>query len=145
MAIEYAVGGRLRKLRLEEAWETIEDLAQYKEEEWNDLIFSEKASPDYINATLEQELGSMKRQVESLMRSEVLLDYEVINDEEKPVLLRTLGTITWMAFGGNTRDLGSFGEETDKTTNSTPKSLEEDCIVPGDGIVNPCDGVRICK
>ncbi|GJX41293.1 reverse transcriptase domain-containing protein [Tanacetum coccineum] len=23
---------------------------------------------------------------------------------------------TWMAFGGNTRDLGSFGEETDKTT-----------------------------
>ncbi|GKA43483.1 hypothetical protein Tco_0736207 [Tanacetum coccineum] len=23
---------------------------------------------------------------------------------------------TWMAFRGNTRDLGSFGEETDKTT-----------------------------
>ncbi|GKG30392.1 hypothetical protein Tco_0420290, partial [Tanacetum coccineum] len=23
---------------------------------------------------------------------------------------------TWMAFGGNTRDLGSFREETDKTT-----------------------------
>ncbi|GKB48636.1 hypothetical protein Tco_0899389 [Tanacetum coccineum] len=23
----------------------------------------------------------------------------------------------WKAFGGNTRDLGSFGEETDKTTN----------------------------
>ncbi|GKB53378.1 hypothetical protein Tco_0904131 [Tanacetum coccineum] len=23
---------------------------------------------------------------------------------------------TWMAFGGNTRDLGSFGEETDKIT-----------------------------
>ncbi|GJW00825.1 hypothetical protein Tco_1556076 [Tanacetum coccineum] len=26
------------------------------------------------------------------------------------------GYYTWMAFGGNTRDLGSFGEETDKTT-----------------------------
>ncbi|GKF82075.1 hypothetical protein Tco_0243731, partial [Tanacetum coccineum] len=24
---------------------------------------------------------------------------------------------TWMAFGGNTRDLGSFGEETDKIIN----------------------------
>ncbi|GJR60980.1 hypothetical protein Tco_1503142, partial [Tanacetum coccineum] len=24
--------------------------------------------------------------------------------------------ITWMAFGGNTRDLGSFGEETDEIT-----------------------------
>ncbi|GKE70967.1 hypothetical protein Tco_1529039, partial [Tanacetum coccineum] len=23
---------------------------------------------------------------------------------------------TWMAFGGNTRDLGSFGEETDEIT-----------------------------
>ncbi|GJW26344.1 hypothetical protein Tco_0040155 [Tanacetum coccineum] len=34
-------------------------------------------SPDYTNATLEHELGSMERQVESLMRSEVLLDYEV--------------------------------------------------------------------
>nr|GEU53614.1 hypothetical protein [Tanacetum cinerariifolium] len=33
MAIDYAVGGILRKLRPEEAWETIEDLAQHEEEE----------------------------------------------------------------------------------------------------------------
>ncbi|GJX43045.1 hypothetical protein Tco_0259721 [Tanacetum coccineum] len=33
MAIDYAAGGRLRKLRPKEAWETIEDLAQHKEEE----------------------------------------------------------------------------------------------------------------
>ncbi|GJV64328.1 hypothetical protein Tco_1475156, partial [Tanacetum coccineum] len=46
MAIDYAAGGRLRKSRPEEAWETIE------------------------------ELESMKRRVESLMRSEVLLYYE---------------------------------------------------------------------
>ncbi|GJT67381.1 zinc finger, CCHC-type containing protein [Tanacetum coccineum] len=32
MAIDYASGRRLRKLRQEEAWETIEDLAQYEEE-----------------------------------------------------------------------------------------------------------------
>ncbi|GKC06323.1 reverse transcriptase domain-containing protein, partial [Tanacetum coccineum] len=59
MAIDYAAGVRLRKLRLEEAWETIEDLAQHEEEEWNDPIFSKKESPDYIDATLEQELESM--------------------------------------------------------------------------------------
>ncbi|GJV89687.1 hypothetical protein Tco_1533625 [Tanacetum coccineum] len=33
MAIDYVAGGRLRKLRPEEAWKTIEDLAQYEEEE----------------------------------------------------------------------------------------------------------------
>ncbi|GJT18978.1 zinc finger, CCHC-type containing protein [Tanacetum coccineum] len=76
MAIDYAAGGRLRKLRPEEAWETIKDLAQYEEEEWNEPIFSEKGSPDYIDANLEQELESMERRVESLMRSEVLLYYE---------------------------------------------------------------------
>nr|GEW87082.1 hypothetical protein [Tanacetum cinerariifolium] len=65
-----------KKLRPEEAWETIEDLAQYEEEEWNEPIFSEKGSPDYIDANLEQELESMERRVESLMRREVLLYYE---------------------------------------------------------------------
>nr|GFA54726.1 hypothetical protein [Tanacetum cinerariifolium] len=40
MAIDHAAGGRLRKLRLEESWETIEDLAQYEKEKWNDPIFS---------------------------------------------------------------------------------------------------------
>ncbi|GKC57796.1 hypothetical protein Tco_1085394 [Tanacetum coccineum] len=33
-------------------------------------------SPDYIDATLEQELESMECRVESLMRNEVLLEYE---------------------------------------------------------------------
>ncbi|GJW46627.1 hypothetical protein Tco_0078273 [Tanacetum coccineum] len=76
MAIDYAACERLRKLRLKEAWEIIEDLAQYKEEEWNEQTFSEKGSPDYIDATLEQELESMEHRVESLMRSKVLLYYE---------------------------------------------------------------------
>ncbi|GJS24029.1 zinc finger, CCHC-type containing protein [Tanacetum coccineum] len=68
MAIDYVAGGRHRKLRPEEAWETIKDLAQHKEEEWNDLIFSEKESLDYIDAILKQELESMECRVESLMR-----------------------------------------------------------------------------
>ncbi|GJV76104.1 hypothetical protein Tco_1507688 [Tanacetum coccineum] len=76
MAIDYAAGRRLRKLRLEEAWETIEDLAQYEEEEWNEPIFFGKVSPDYIDANLEHELESMECRVESLMRSKVLLYYE---------------------------------------------------------------------
>ncbi|GJT06513.1 hypothetical protein Tco_0840975 [Tanacetum coccineum] len=41
MAIDYAADDRLRKLRLEVTWESIEDLAQYEEEKWNDPIFSE--------------------------------------------------------------------------------------------------------
>nr|GEY83442.1 hypothetical protein [Tanacetum cinerariifolium] len=77
MVIDHAAGGILRKLKPKEAWETIEDLAQYKEEEWNDPIISKKGSPDYIDATLEQELESMECWVESLMRNEVLLEYDV--------------------------------------------------------------------
>ncbi|GKC30648.1 hypothetical protein Tco_1037942, partial [Tanacetum coccineum] len=77
MAIDDATGGRLRKLKLEEAWKAIEDLAQYEEEEWNDPTFSRKGSPDYIDVTLEQELECIECRVESLMRNEVLLAYEI--------------------------------------------------------------------
>ncbi|GJW15290.1 hypothetical protein Tco_0019423 [Tanacetum coccineum] len=76
MAIDYATGRRLRKLRAEVAWETIANLAQYEGEGWNDLIFPNKGSPDYIDANLEQELESMECRVESLMRNEVLLYYD---------------------------------------------------------------------
>ncbi|GKE64234.1 hypothetical protein Tco_1518395, partial [Tanacetum coccineum] len=71
MAIDFAAGERLRKLRPEEAWKTIENLTQYEEEEWN-----ERESLDYIDANLEQELESMECRVESLTRNEVLLEYE---------------------------------------------------------------------
>ncbi|GJX29727.1 zinc finger, CCHC-type containing protein [Tanacetum coccineum] len=36
--IDYAAGGRLRKLRPDEAWATIERLAQYENEGWNDAF-----------------------------------------------------------------------------------------------------------
>ncbi|GJV80692.1 zinc finger, CCHC-type containing protein [Tanacetum coccineum] len=83
MAINYAAGGRLIKLRSEEACEAIEDLAQYEEEEWNEPIFSEKGSLDYIDANLKQELESMEHRVESLMMSEVLLYYGGIRVSQK--------------------------------------------------------------
>ncbi|GJY24453.1 hypothetical protein Tco_0398111 [Tanacetum coccineum] len=64
MAIDYAAGGRLKKLRLEEAWETIKDLSQHKgEEEWNDPFFFEKGIPDYIDSTLELELENLRDDV----------------------------------------------------------------------------------
>ncbi|GKA93051.1 zinc finger, CCHC-type containing protein [Tanacetum coccineum] len=46
--------GRLRKLGACEAWETIDDLAQYEDEEWDDLVFPGKGSLDYENANAEQ-------------------------------------------------------------------------------------------
>nr|GEU39035.1 hypothetical protein [Tanacetum cinerariifolium] len=75
MAFEYAAAGRLRKLRAKVTWETIKNLAQYKGERWNNLMFPNKGIPDYIDANLEQKLESMKCLVESLMRNEVLLCY----------------------------------------------------------------------
>ncbi|GJR83969.1 hypothetical protein Tco_0154754 [Tanacetum coccineum] len=43
----------------------------------DDPTFSEKGSPDYIDATLEQELESMECRLESLTKNEVLLEYEI--------------------------------------------------------------------
>ncbi|GJU42288.1 hypothetical protein Tco_1195245 [Tanacetum coccineum] len=40
----------------------------------------------------------------------------------------------WKAFGGNTRDLGSFGEEMDKITNQRQKSSRFKVLEPGDGV-----------
>ncbi|GKC03937.1 hypothetical protein Tco_0995547 [Tanacetum coccineum] len=43
---------------------------------------------------------------------------------------------TWMAFGGNTRDLGSFGEETDEIT-YLHQILEEVFLIKrGDGVAS---------
>nr|GEV27269.1 zinc finger, CCHC-type [Tanacetum cinerariifolium] len=68
---------------------------QHEEEEWNDLIFSEKEIPDYIDATLEQELESLECRVESLMRNEVLLEYEenkLEYEDEDEVEIKMMGT-----------------------------------------------------
>ncbi|GKF24699.1 hypothetical protein Tco_0077021 [Tanacetum coccineum] len=57
---------------------------------------------------------------------------------------------TWMAFGGNTRNLGSFREETDKITD-LPQNLKEVLLTErGDGVAGikrrrhdpSSDGVR---
>ncbi|GKD69212.1 hypothetical protein Tco_1323302 [Tanacetum coccineum] len=67
---------------LELTWEAIKDLAQYKDEEWDDLIFHEKESLDYIDANLEQLLASMEGQVESLKREEMLMNFIVDQEDQ---------------------------------------------------------------
>ncbi|GJT02558.1 ribonuclease H-like domain-containing protein [Tanacetum coccineum] len=60
MGINYAAGGRLRKLRPNEAWATIEKLAQYKDEEWNNTFIPDEVSFNYKNPDIEQLLGIME-------------------------------------------------------------------------------------
>ncbi|GJR67741.1 hypothetical protein Tco_0013806 [Tanacetum coccineum] len=52
---------------------------------------------------------------------------------------------TWMAFGGNIRDLGSFGEETHKTTTLQQISWKNTYTVRGHGTAISCDDVRSYK
>nr|GEZ00010.1 hypothetical protein [Tanacetum cinerariifolium] len=52
---------------------------------------------------------------------------------------------SWMAFGRNTRDLGSFGEETDEITTLHQTQRRKGHTDPGDGVTTSCDGVRMSK
>ncbi|GJY64065.1 hypothetical protein Tco_0465525 [Tanacetum coccineum] len=52
---------------------------------------------------------------------------------------------TWMAFGGNTRDLGSFEEETDEITTLHQSRRRKGYTGPGDGVTITYDGVISSK
>ncbi|GJZ45214.1 hypothetical protein Tco_0592810, partial [Tanacetum coccineum] len=73
MAIDYAAGGRLRKLRPEEAWAIIEKLAQYEDEGWNDIVDPNDGSIDHENSDIEKLLEIMERKVDTLMKDAILL------------------------------------------------------------------------
>ncbi|GKA33966.1 hypothetical protein Tco_0720395 [Tanacetum coccineum] len=73
MAIDNAAGGRLRKLRPEEAWETIERLAQYEDEGWNDDFIPDKVNLNYENPDIEQLLGVIERKIDTLMKDAISL------------------------------------------------------------------------
>ncbi|GJU78976.1 zinc finger, CCHC-type containing protein [Tanacetum coccineum] len=66
-------GGRLRKLSPDEAWATIERVAQYEDEGWNDAFTSEEVSFNYENPDVEQLLGIMKCKVDTLMKDAISL------------------------------------------------------------------------
>ncbi|GJY34848.1 hypothetical protein Tco_0419317 [Tanacetum coccineum] len=65
--------GRLRKLRPDEAWDTIKRLAQYENEGWNDAFTSEEVSFNYENPNVEQLLGIMDHKVNTLMMNAISL------------------------------------------------------------------------
>ncbi|GJZ16909.1 zinc finger, CCHC-type containing protein [Tanacetum coccineum] len=50
--IDYTTEGRLKKLSAEKAWATIEKLAQYEDEGWNDPVILEEWSIDYENPNI---------------------------------------------------------------------------------------------
>ncbi|GKE89495.1 hypothetical protein Tco_1566970, partial [Tanacetum coccineum] len=72
-SIDYAAGRRLRKLRPDEAWDTIEKLAQYENEVWNDAFNSEEVSLNYENPDVKKLLGIMEHKVDTLMKNGILL------------------------------------------------------------------------
>ncbi|GJX50002.1 zinc finger, CCHC-type containing protein [Tanacetum coccineum] len=71
--IDYAAGGRLRKLRPDEDWDAIERLSQYENEGWNDAFTPDEVSLDYENPDIKQLLGIMERIVDRLMKDAILL------------------------------------------------------------------------
>ncbi|GJT75368.1 hypothetical protein Tco_1042093 [Tanacetum coccineum] len=71
--IDYAANGRLRKLRPDEAWATIERLAQYEDEGWNDAFTPDEVCLNYENPNIEQLLGIMERKVDTLMKDAISL------------------------------------------------------------------------
>ncbi|GJT01163.1 hypothetical protein Tco_0822332 [Tanacetum coccineum] len=52
---------------------------------------------------------------------------------------------TWMVFGGNTHDLGSFGKETDEITTLHQSRRRKGHTDHGDGVIITCDGVGTSK
>ncbi|GKA68173.1 zinc finger, CCHC-type containing protein [Tanacetum coccineum] len=64
---------RLRKMSAEKAWATIEELARYEDEGWNDLVASREGSLDYENPDIENLLGVMKCKVDTLMKEAISL------------------------------------------------------------------------
>ncbi|GJT49161.1 hypothetical protein Tco_0975318 [Tanacetum coccineum] len=52
--LDYAAGDRLRKMSAEKAWATIEELARYEDEGWNDPTISEKGGLNYKKHRLKQ-------------------------------------------------------------------------------------------
>ncbi|GJU76937.1 hypothetical protein Tco_1274007 [Tanacetum coccineum] len=73
ISIDYAIGGKLRKLRPDKAWAAIERLAQYENEGWNDAFVLEDISPNYENPNIEQLLRIIEHKVDTLMKDAISL------------------------------------------------------------------------
>ncbi|GKC49155.1 zinc finger, CCHC-type containing protein, partial [Tanacetum coccineum] len=65
--IDFAAGGQLRRMSAKRAWITIEELAQYKDEGWNDPVNPKDRDLNYKNPDIEQLLGIIKHKVDALI------------------------------------------------------------------------------
>ncbi|GJZ01463.1 zinc finger, CCHC-type containing protein [Tanacetum coccineum] len=72
-SINYAAGGRLRQIRPDEAWDTIERLAQYENKGWNNAFTPYEVYFNYENPDVEQLLGIMEHKVDTLMKGAISL------------------------------------------------------------------------
>ncbi|GJW93527.1 hypothetical protein Tco_0173199 [Tanacetum coccineum] len=59
------------KISQKRAWPTIEELARYEDEGWNDPAFPEEESLSYKNPDIEQLLGIMESHVGALMKDAI--------------------------------------------------------------------------
>ncbi|GKE57614.1 hypothetical protein Tco_1496799 [Tanacetum coccineum] len=71
--VPHHAGGRLRKLRPDKAWATIERLAQYEDEMWSDTFIPDEVSLNYENPDIKQLLRIMESKVDTLMKDAISL------------------------------------------------------------------------
>nr|GEX23984.1 nucleic acid-binding, OB-fold protein [Tanacetum cinerariifolium] len=83
--VDYAVEGRLRKVSAEKSWTTIEELARYEDEVWNDPIFPEEGILNDKNPNIEQLSGVMECQevFDALVMNFILDQEEKVRQLEK--------------------------------------------------------------
>ncbi|GKG61897.1 hypothetical protein Tco_0623614, partial [Tanacetum coccineum] len=62
-----------RKLSAEKPWATIEELARYENEGWNDLVAPGEGSLDYKNPDIKELLRVIECKVDTLMKEAISL------------------------------------------------------------------------
>ncbi|GJX82085.1 hypothetical protein Tco_0331566, partial [Tanacetum coccineum] len=135
-------------------WDEIEDFRQRPDHEQSANITSKISTTSKLSAHEEFLTKYQFRNIDELIDlPKVVRGDEVLDLEDKDtsasvkgtnvyycntcmVLCSSVVTSTWMTFGGNTCDLGSFGEETDKITD-LHQILEEMLLTEhGDGVAS---------
>nr|GEU36937.1 zinc finger, CCHC-type [Tanacetum cinerariifolium] len=69
ITIDFTTGGQLRRMSAKRAWIAIEELAQYEDEGWNDLVNPEDGDLNYENPDIEKLLGIIEHKVNALMNN----------------------------------------------------------------------------
>ncbi|GKB13386.1 hypothetical protein Tco_0847309 [Tanacetum coccineum] len=131
MGIDYAASGRLIKLRPDEAWATIEELAQYEDEGWNDAVIPGEESLNYENPDIEQLLGIMERKVDTLMKDVIRLmgrsEGEERVEQLEECMKVIIGDFMQLSLEVTRRLKDKIREEFREETRDEIKEEKEDC------------------